>query len=1088
MRISFVLGPAGSGKTFRCLSEIRSALLASAEGAPLIFIAPKQSTFQIERQLLEGGIGGFSRLQIVSFERFARFIFQQLGARFPDFLSEQGRTMVLRALLTEMEQGLSIFRSAARRLGFAEEVSKQIREFQNHGLSAARVRNLANDVRDGHSAKEKLMDLALIYDRYTRRLAEQRLEDGDALLTGATELLKRIGGSKLEFGGIWFDGFAQLTPQELEFLVESLRFSRQATLAFCVDPEASADSKISAGYLVDKMAGRCTAALETRFGKNALNFEMLKRSDSRSRFSASAELRHLERCWQMTEPYSGELNSSVRIVRANDPEAEAIFVAREIVRHVRNGGRYRETALLLRSLQNDYAHVLRRVFRRYEIPYFLDHRESVAHHPAAELTRGALRTIAYNFQHHDWFATLKCGIIRGALEQLDELENEALARGWHGAVWRNGFKVPKDEIKEKRLNNLRERLVLPFVSLGSTLGGHPRAEQLVGGIRALWATLKVEEQLESWSQEDPGAAVHATVWDQMEGWLQDLERAFRGQQMSLTEWLPIVEAGLRNLTVGVVPPVLDQVLIGTVDRSRNPDLNTLYVLGLNERVFPAAPARDLLLSEDDREILCDAGCTMGETPAWRLAGEQFYGYIACTRPRERLVLSFCRSSADGGPLNPSRFISQVQRIMPAVKVEEFALPNSSNEVLHRCELAPLGLDIQEDAALATPNQDEKLDAEVAQRLYGPALHISVSSLERFAACPFKFFLEQGLRVKERKEFQLDVREQGSFQHDVLAKFHDDLKAEGLRWRDVTPAQARERVGRIADAIIPQFGDGLLASTKQNQFTASNYKRTLQDLIEVLVGWFSTNKFDPEVVEFGFGRDHPVPGWNLDLGNGFSVVLHGRVDRVDIYRISETEALCVVMDYKSGLKKPSRTMLHHGIQQQLPAYLLTMTRVREVAAHFKVERILPAGCFLLPLSGRVKKTTTRRKALEDVEQTRRSGYTHEGIYDLACLEYLDAKAPKEKSGQFNHRISASTGLPHGNTFNALKTEEFTAILARSEELIRETGQRIFAGEIGIHPYKSGSDTACSRCDYQSVCRFDPWTQKYNVLAAPKKGAA
>jgi len=49
----FLLGPAGSGKTFRCLAEIRAALREGAEGPPLILLAPKQTTFQLERQLLD---------------------------------------------------------------------------------------------------------------------------------------------------------------------------------------------------------------------------------------------------------------------------------------------------------------------------------------------------------------------------------------------------------------------------------------------------------------------------------------------------------------------------------------------------------------------------------------------------------------------------------------------------------------------------------------------------------------------------------------------------------------------------------------------------------------------------------------------------------------------------------------------------------------------------------------------------------------------------------------------------------------------------------------------------------------------------
>src|SRR6186997_417269 len=143
VQFSFLLGPAGTGKTFRCLHEIRNELLSHPEGPALIFLAPKQSTYQLERQLLEfGELSGYSRLQVLSFERLARFVFSELREPVPSFLSEQGRTMVLRALLSKCGDQLTIFRNAARHAGFAEELSGQIREFQNHGLSPDSVRKL----------------------------------------------------------------------------------------------------------------------------------------------------------------------------------------------------------------------------------------------------------------------------------------------------------------------------------------------------------------------------------------------------------------------------------------------------------------------------------------------------------------------------------------------------------------------------------------------------------------------------------------------------------------------------------------------------------------------------------------------------------------------------------------------------------------------------------------------------------------------------------------------------------------------------------------------------------------------------------
>src|SRR5439155_5412714 len=110
--------------------------------------------------------------------------------------------------------------------------------------------------------------------------------------------------------------------------------------------------------------------------------------------------------------------------------------------------------------------------------------------------------------------------------------------------------------------------------------------------------------------------------------------------------------------------------------------------------------------------------------------------------------------------------------------------------------------------------DEPLAPEMAAQLYGPVLRTSVSRLEQFAACPFKFFVHSGLRAEERKLFELDVTEQGTFQHDGLALFHEQLQDGVKRWRDIPPQEARERIGRVAAMLAAGYRDGLLHSSEQ----------------------------------------------------------------------------------------------------------------------------------------------------------------------------------------------------------------------------------------------------------------------------------
>ena len=289
--------------------------------------------------------------------------------------------------------------------------------------------------------------------------------------------------------------------------------------------------------------------------------------------------------------------------------------------------------MLVRNLDG-YHKPLARAFRRYGIPFFLDRRESVAHHPLAELTRSALRTVAFDWPHDDWFAALKAGFSPVDETEIDRLENEALARGWHGAKWREPIQIAENPELSRFLERLREKILPPFQNFAAQLArwkNKPTGTQLADALREFWSEMKVEQTLEHWSLADPGkssivnrhSSIHQTVWEQMNTWLDNVALAFSDEALPLREWLPILEAGLANLTVGVIPPALDQVLIGAIDRARNPDLKLALVLGVNETVFPAAPAAPTILTDADRDELSQRGGAPGPDLRERLARERY---------------------------------------------------------------------------------------------------------------------------------------------------------------------------------------------------------------------------------------------------------------------------------------------------------------------------------------------------------------------------------------------------------------------------------------------------------------------------------
>ncbi len=1118
MQVRFVLGPAGSGKTFRCLAEIRAALRENPWGDPLVLLAPKQATFQLERQLLAGGpIAGYARLHILSFERLAHFCLAKLRLAPPRLLSEEGRVMILRALLQRHADDLKLFYHSARRPGFAEALSTLLTELQQHLLTPSRLCRLAENRHLRPGLRDKLHDLALLAGKYADWLQERHLHDAHGLLDFVAEALRRQavpGDSPLAIQGIWLDGFAEMTPQELDLLAAVAPFCRTVTAAFCLDePAAGADASswLSIWNTVGHTFQQCRRRLED-LSESKMEIEVVRRDPRKSRFANNPALAFLEKAW--AQGLSAVVTPALRpegiaLACAAHPEAEAQWAAREVLKFVRAGHRFRDCAVLVRHLE-DYHQPLARTFRRYEIPFFLDRRESVAHHPLAELTRGVVRMAAFDWRQEDWFAVLKTGFCAVAEEQIDELENAALEFGWRGRQWR-------EPLPDEKFERLRRRLVSPFERFWNTLAaGHspPTGAQLAAALRDLWGALGVEQTLEGWSAGPPAGspfppfnpAMHAAVFDQMNAWLDNLALGFSDQALSLRDWLPVLESGLARLTVGVIPPVLYEVLIGAVDRTRNPDLKFVLVLGANEGVFPAAPAPAAILTEADRQEL---PVVLGPDARRQLARERYYGYIATTRAAEKLAVTFARCTADGRTLNPSPFIAQLREIFPSLEIT--AVPNEiiPADAEHAAELTPWLakicrlperppglqklLEVPVLKSLAgqfaewrEPEGRERLSPALAEKLYGPALQTSVSRLEEFAQCPFRFFMRVGLRADERKRFELDARERGNFQHVVLKQFHEQLAAEQKRWRDLTPAEARERIARIAAAEREQFRAGLLRDSPETLFAAEAMSAALQDFIEVLIGWMRGQyQFDPAAAELDFGGEKsPDTALEIQLENGRKLALHGRMDRVDLWhQPAGSAALAVVMDYKSGDKKPDAVLMAHGIQLQLPAYLAALRRWKNPRPLFGADRLIPAGAFYVNLRGSYESGQTREEILEDAEARQRA-YRHRGRFDAGALDQLDSQ---KKRDQFQYRLT-DAGELHGNSTEALPRAEFEKWLEAAEERMREMGNAIFSGEASVDPYRKNAETACDFCSYRAACRIDPWSHSWRALRTAKKGVS
>ncbi|MBL6765377.1 MAG: PD-(D/E)XK nuclease family protein [Verrucomicrobiae bacterium] len=1112
MQVRFLLGPAGSGKTWRCLEEIRGELISDPTGPPLILLAPKQATFQLERQLLaDDRLHGYTRLQILSFDRLADYVLEQLSVERSEMLSEEGRVMVLRALLARLKEDLEMYRSSAQLPGFAQQLSLLLREMHRFRIRPTTLERLVSNEEIPVALRQKLHDIGLIMSGYRDWLDERGLKDVDEVLDMAAAGLRRLEiPSRLDrkqpppilLAGLWLDGFAEMTPQESDLLAAILPYCERSTLAFCLDGEiGTSELRFSIWNVVGASFRQCRERIEQLDGCET-SVEVLFRDAARSRFTNSRALAGLEARWSTDQPGSGNDREGIRMLACDDREAEAQHAARVVRRHIREGGRYRDVALLVRNL-DDYGYLIRRVFTRYGIPFFLDQRESAAHHPLAELTRFALRTLVWRWRSEDWFGLLKTGLCGMSEARIDKLENLALARGWEGGGWQGRLEAKGDEESTEIIEEVRAKVILPLKRMlegfGAEGDGLVSGGKLAAGIREFWNELGVGDVLERWSDARwPGAGsrvyfhepsvIHRTVWEQMNQWLASIEQAFPDDApwLTLHEWLPVIETGLANLSVGVIPPAMDQVMVGAVDRTRNPEVTIAIVLGLNEGVFPASPPSPPLLTDAERDVLSGHRTGMGLLRIQQLAHERYLGYIACTRPSRELHLTWAKADDSGRALTWSSIVDHVARLLDCRQPESFGPSIAAADAEHFSEIVPDLLEGDLVGLSGLPSvlpvaeawsrwraisDNPPLDGRLLEELFSRSWKTSVSALERFAECPFRFFVRHTLRADERESFEPDVRERGTYQHDVLEEFHNRAMERG-GWDCLTPTEGANLVREVAADLLSVSAGGKFDKDAGTRFQAATLVGNLEKLVAAMLEWLDSYAFRPARAELGFGMngDTELPGLTIPIAEGREIVLRGRIDRIDVLPLEDEpgKALVVIADYKSSGRDLDETKLWNGLQLQLLSYLHVVRHVPGLAEHLDFRELVPAGVFYVGLKWEGTATVARNAGLDD--DALRKGFQHSGRFNQAWKELFDNTGGK--SGQFKFR---------GNS--PVPSARFEALREQVVEQVRSLGTRILGGEVKPSPYRYQKKTPCDYCECAAVCRFDPWKEDYRALNRP-----
>ncbi len=1136
MGLRFILGRAGTGKTYYILNSLCAKITEAPAGLPLILLVPEQATFQMEYTLtVEMGLGGAIRAQVLSFRRLAHRVLLETGgaARVP--VGELGKRMILRELLERHKPDLRVFGRSAGRPGFADCLARAIGELKTY-LVAPETLAQASASAAGTDAlfKAKLSDLALLYRELENYLAPRYTDPDDYLKLLAERI---VDSSTFRGAEFWIDGFKGFTPQELAVLGKLLQTAGEVNLSLCLDPACLA-GKLSAEHLFYPPWETYRELTRLAEANGVPVYRPVKLQPANPpRFAGCPEIAHLEKNYFRYPTLKFESNGrNIRLASAANRQAEVEACAREIIRLARDRGyRWREMAVILRDLDS-YHGLIREVFQGYEIPFFIDRKYPVRGHPLVELVLAAVEAVLKDWAYDPVFRYLKTDLVPVTREQVDFLENYVLAHGIRGTKWmdehdwtfRRRYTIGEDmevtdreQAKLAAVNEIRREA-------GQALANFSRKIQEAAAVRAktaalyeLLVELRVREKIEDWRIEAEKAGdlkkarEHVQIWAGVVNLFDQVVAALGEVEVSLEIFLDILAAGFQGMTVGLIPPGLDQVVVGSLDRSRSPEVRALFVLGVGAGVLPAGVSDDGIFSDHEREKLAAFGIKLAPGSRQRVFEEQFLVYLALTRASSRLWVSYPLADEEGRALAPSPVIGRIKELMPLLAEDSFQVePGGSDEntaltyLVHPDRaltyltgrlreakagelLNPIWWDLynwfagggwREKArpvlrSIFHVNQERALSGQTSGFLYGRPLKVSVSKIERFLACPFAFFSLYGLGLKERPVFRLEAPEMGEFFHAVLKNLGEKLLRNSQDWGSLSRETCSRLSEEAVEELAPQLQSEILLSTARYRYLTGKLKRIVNRAVLVLGEHGRRSKFRPVGLELSFSPGDRLPPLTITLAGGEQLQLTGRIDRLEAAQAGD-EIYLRVIDYKSSDHDLRPADIYYGLGLQLLTYLHVALNSYTT---FSGRKAKPAG--ILYFTVREPLISTKGPlSEEDLERAVLGRLKMKGILlaDRRVFELMDNRVETGYSDLFPVAVKKDASFYPASS--VLDEEQFSLLRVYLEKLFGQAGEEILAGNVSIKPARSKLRSACRYCSGKPVCQFDPLFEgnKYRVL--------
>ena len=1105
MELQIIYGRAGTGKSEYCYREIAKKI---REKNKILIITPEQFSFTAEKKLMEViDTQAVLNAEVVTFSRMAYRVINEIGGSTVTNLSKCGKAMLIYSILNQNKQNLKFLGKTDENVDMAETA---ITEFKKHGIKPEQLKEQI-EKQDDIYLKNKLQDMYTIYSNFEQQISGKYIDETD-ILTILAENIDKTNMFKDNI--VYIDEFAGFTSQEYEIIKKLIQIAKQVTITICTNElekpkNADTDVFYSNQITVDKI-------LEIA-KKSEAKIKKIKLEET-YRFK-TPELKYLEQNLYENNFKKYEKNvQNIKLFLAKNPYSEIEEVAKQILKFVRDENlRYKDISIITKNIEN-YSSLARAIFEKYEIPIFIDENRDLNQNIIIQYVLAILEIFNKNWTYDAVFNYIKTGFSGIDENDIFKLEKYCLKWGIKQNKWKKEFTYGKSEEKDiaeiERLEQIRKELVEPLIRLKKRMDENKTAENISKQLYQFLIEQNIKEkiaqkisELKQLGKIDLANEYISSIQTIIEI-LDEIVLVFKDDKITLDKYAQILKVGFKNSSLTKIPGTQDQVIMGDVERSRSHKVKIIFIIGLNDGIFPSVHKDEGFLNDSDREILKENGIELAKGTIDKLYEDNFNIYKAFTTAEEKLYLLYSSSDMQGKAFRPSMLVTKIKKMYPQLKEESDIIERKSEILNKKTTYEELINNIsklkeqdniekiwyyiydyykkdtewqeklkQSLKGLKYTNIPEKIEKENIDKLYGNTLTTSISKLERYRSCPFSYYLQYGLKIKPQEELKMQTLNTGTFIHEVIDEFFEDVKSEQIELEDITDEELSEIIDKIIDEKLEQAKNYIFTSTAKYRALVARLKRIIKKALKYILETIVQSRFTVLGTELEFGEKGKYKPIRLTLDDGKKVEIIGKIDRIDTAQGEDGKYLRII-DYKSSVKNIDLNEVYAGLQIQLLTYLDAVCRE---------EDLMPAGILYFSMLEQIIKAD-RRMEQEEIEEKIRANFRMKGLIlaDVKVVKLHDKNLEKGASNLVPAYIDKEGNLSDKKT-SGVTAEQFQDLQKYMYIVIKQISKEILGGNIDLKPFYKDKKTPCKYCDYKSICAFNMGgcENKYNYIDKKSK---